>query len=254
MSVYEYSDIPFSGMDKEIIVVQPAPLAGMTKEAFLEQGLFNTAFCEAVFGRSLVHVSTLFCMDGGEPISSVPCRGKLSIKSTTEPDPHFPAQWIHEELRKKGWLKIQCRNNSCGLAIGLQVTVPEFQDLLLHLMIKQMNPSVPTCNFTDCSQRSLEHYWGQKVAEELRELGVVSVALDSLWGVCPENVKEHKIVIGHCHLGFMLMPGMRTLTHGYDGFDQWVKFLWGKFYQHLMRWQEGSKPAILGPKPVRRTR
>lgn len=112
-------------------------------------------------------------------------------------------------------------------------TREELPNLFLHLLLKQVVPDLPTCNYIH-----LENGIGG-------ELGTIAIAGDEL-GINPQGGTGTM-----ASLGFTLMPGMRTL-HNLGQFEEWLKALLAIKYQQLEAAAKSLLPELLGPKPHRR--
>ncbi|MBU4332424.1 hypothetical protein KKD19_01525 [Patescibacteria group bacterium] len=255
MSKYRFSDLPFDGgIGQEIVVVQPGPTASLDKENFLARGEFESVFAAVMGDNALVHTGTLHCVDGGEPLRFNECGGFLYRDVHPLCSIHPLQNRVYVDLEKDGWPAFHCAG--CDTTATPKMTKREFKDLMLHLMIKQMVPSWFACNYTDCSQMSEDyHPRGKEAIRELQALGVISIAPKILWGLSPENASReqsgHCGIMGHHSLGFMVMPGTRSLTHGCDGFDEWLKLLFIKYREHISDWNKAATKSALGPRPAK---
>lgn len=153
-----------------------------------------------------------------------------------------------------GSITNQTRQNSSynTVTIGCSKCLVEFEipdyaysedDLtvaMLHLMIKQMIPDMPFCQYIDCGLWRGSSGDDPEEIEAVRQLGLVSFI-------------EEEPCANLSGLGFILMPGMRTL-YGCDGFDEWLKFLVKKKFEQMHRFLKISNRkahfSLLGPKKI----
>lgn len=257
----KYSDLPFRVASDRLLIVQPQATVGLVGEAGREElrvelkregkprvELMEKAFKDALGLKGLIHVTSLTCSnyhpDPGEPIGLGPQCGSL-LKIQPVPDGKKYA-WLRD---KNSQVLITCSNPSCGMSLGSWLTLAELENLLLHMMLKQMVPDLATCNFVDCTQAECIRLHGGE-REAIKRIGLVSVASEVFWGVVVNGYFTSATcqAIDNFGLGFTLVPGMNT-RNGCDGFDEWFRFLVQKKFEALKELQRQLVPALLGPKP-----
>lgn len=244
-----FSDLPFGVASEHIMLIQPAATRKISKQEFLEkEENFQQVFNDVTALTGLIHAGSLhcynYCDNPGEPIHLEKCGGTLWINPVTAfKKSSFP--WLVEG---RATYVIKCSEGLCGMEMGFQpLAKPEINNLMFHLMLKQMAPSIPTCNYVDCTSTDWVHDEMDKI-KCIRELGVVSVASHALWGII--SAKNYFASYGEYYsLGFMLMPGMNTIN-GCDGFDEWLKFLVKEKFKQLKRQHDEALPFLIGPKPA----
>lgn len=129
------------------------------------------------------------------------------------------------------WTGVRFVCSRCGTRVRFREhrTTGELSNLLLHLLLKQMVPDLPTCNYIH-----LESGVGG-------ELGTIAIAQDEL-GINPIGGTS-----AMSSLGFTLMSGMNTLN-SFGGFDEWLKVLLVIKHQQLEAVVKSQLPELLGPK------
>lgn len=239
----KYSDLPFEPRSENIILLQPQTSVGHDKSFFLQpksEEVFVMVYKDVVSLTSLVHITSVHCYnyesDPGKPLSSGPnCNGIITFKVATK------------ETQAKGFgekTQIVCSNPSCGMKLTSRLTIPEISNVMFHLMIKQMMPSLATCNYVDCSATEETMNLNSENAEKIRALGLISLSSKTASGVV-----QNGYFTGHENfsIGFTFMPGMNTIN-GCDGFDRWFRFLIAKKFEQLKQQHQTSLAALLGPK------
>lgn len=238
----KYSDLPFEPESENIILVQQRLSIGKKKDLFLaNDNLLSEMFDRAVNLEGLVHTTSVHCYNyesnPGKPLSLGPnCNGTITMKAAKEED------WANGF---RVVTKIICSNSSCGMNLSSRLTIPEISNTMFHLMIKQMMPSLATCNYVDCSATEETMNLTSENAEKIRALGLVSLSSKTLYGLVQNGYFS---ACEKFSLGFTLMPGMNTIN-GCDGFDKWFRFLITKKFEQLKKQYQASMASLLGPKP-----
>lgn len=239
------SDLPHRIGGERIIIVQPQITVGMEKSALAnpaDENLFQRIFARIFWGQVLIHAGSLQCDNNfttpGCPIHFKPCGGELSTAGE-------PPKW----LRDMGWggLFFSCSNPACQMELGSRLVTSELQNIMLHLALKQMFTRAPFCNYVDCDQRQFDDLLHGEMLKNIQELGVIAVASELMFGKMDNGYfGEHPFRFS---LGFMLMQGIRTL-YGFDGYDEWVNFLFSKKMEQINSVWSSMKPFLLGSKPA----
>ena len=230
------SDMVFNNSSTTVVILQPPNTIGMRNAADLKEraALHHTPwkltdiFYETIgylsSPRNFLHFGNLKWGGSQVPIDSErrdPPHGALKgfnycggIVTIAEDD--------YNEIR------IECEE--CGTVATSHIQKHDFPTVLLHLALKQMIPSLSMCNYIACDEYSI---------------GTVAVYNDAL------GIKEGSC-LWKASLGFVLMPGMHIdhgfYMYGFDGFDEWVRFLVQTKFDQLECLSRDNRPALLGPK------
>lgn len=237
------SDLPISTNNDNVVIVQPASTLNVPKKEFLEWADFGATFKEAigVNRAGMIHIGNLSCCRFEEAVSPAcftPCYGKLSIVSEASREEPWGSHWAR--------LSMTCDNPLCEMHLRVERLDPaEFENLMLHMMLKQAVPRLPTLNYVDCSQTKWEHSNSEET-RRIWELGFVSVAFRVLYGSIGSWPVDYP---RQYSLGFILMPQIRT-ANGCDGLGSWLQFLVCAKFAQLRSLQGSSLSWLLGPKPV----
>lgn len=222
-----YSDLQFSGSSLDIAVFSPG-VYGQNTKAGLSDGKFFSSIVDTTIHFMDMHHTGMLTLSGGhsstqtqgQPLKFVRCGGKAYIVGHS---------WI------------SC--DKCTMVFQiLQYDNERFKNTMFHLMLKQMVPGLPCCNFVDCSVTPETDNLTAKKLVAIRSLGVVAV--DCCLQGLPGKAEEGK----HYGLGFTLMPGM--CTHGPEGLGPWLQYLVCRKFQQLKELHETKLPMLFGPKPM----
>lgn len=129
-------------------------------------------------------------------------------------------------VNDRGELAWYCENCDTMMRI-YHVNQADIPDLLLHLLIKQMVPTLRTGNFV----------WTE-------ETGVVGILRDGL-SYCRRA--DPSLSSFGANLGFVFMPGMQTLE-GLGGFEEWLRYLVQVKFDQLQVMAESQLPSLIGPR------
>lgn len=251
-----FSDLPPQAGSLDLILAQPERTVKIPKKKFLQETspFFNGVFDSVIEHMSLSHVGslysyTLFPDHVGRPVKFIPCRGSLYVSSA--PLGLAEYDWLNSVLVGAANVFISCSSPRCNMYVGSHLKREEFQNLLLHLMIKQMIPDFPSCNYIDCSQKENgDPDLSKEELKAIQDLGLISLHPRILHGAIKKGYSSDKGAYWF-GLGFMLMPGMNT-KEGCDGFDEWLKQLFIKKEEWVKKRYDSLKSFFLGPKTPRR--
>lgn len=224
-----YSDLQFSGSSLDIAVFSPWVYDQYTKMELSKDGRVQFPLIVGSVSRfiDMYHRGILTCsgehdsyQTQGQPIRFVWCGGKALLSRS---------RWII------------C--DRCTMAFQSQYDNERFQNAMFHLMLKQMVPDLPCCNFVDGSITPASDGLTSKELNAIRLLGVIAV------DCCLRDSSIHRK--RPYRLGFTFMPGIRTRTHGPEEFGSWLQYLVFRKFQQLEELHEIELPMLFGPKPVR---
>ena len=226
----ELNDTDLSlGNGMGFVVLQPIETEGMKGVANMDQpdkwALNRRIINGLQNAHRFVHVGNFSIATAKEGFPCYPesreyhsCGGIIEVKrSDSRPEP-----------------KIEC--SLCPIdALFYHLKLGELPDLLLHLLMKQMFPNLPTCNYFYCEPD-----------KPGGELGMMAVAEDIL-GL----KRAGSLGFWTASLGFVLMPGMRVLD-SFGGFDTWARFLVELKFEQIRSSHESLLPALIGEQSKRR--
>lgn len=261
MEKERFSDLASQHEGYRIIVIKPRLIDHYPpKEELLEQeklpayrtpeqSLLKMLYEEVLSLRGLKHDCSLLCSGEfatGEPIAYYSCGGSLEFRMMPL-SPRY--DWLREREKE---ILVTCTQPNCHMEIGISWSISELREAMFHLMLKQMVPGLPTCNYIDCTLKRKNFSYllaeEQMSAKRIQRLGLISLIPDICWGKIKKGpFGDH---VYDFSLGFMLMPGMET-TEGFDGFDRWVRFLIEKKFRRLHKQLKALTPQVIGPKTAR---
>jgi hypothetical protein len=147
-------------------------------------------------------------------------------------------------LNKRFWddeshLVLSC--SKCNMKFGIHAQEVELKNIIFHLMLKQMMPDLPFCNFLNCSDiRALELH------------GVISLSARNLCtGDYPEFWPHHDhYPRSDASLAFRIASGMDTQS-GFCDLDGWASLLMIKKFVQMKEILASLPSELLGPKPMK---
>ena len=241
---------------EKVVIVQSQKLtaefyASLKEKKFngVADDVFRGIF-DSILDLHLAHVGFLACdnqhsNEPGTPFHFISCGGILTITAEM-PDADF--SWLKSPER--GNLFITCSNPACKMTLASNRELSELQNILFHLMLKQMFPTLNFCNYVACDQKRDNLVREEDYPKEIQELGMVAVASEILSGIINNGYFSKRRE--QYSFGFMLMPGMNTL-YGFGGFDGWARFLISKKMEQLADIEKSMRSKILGPKPAKKS-
>jgi len=221
----DLTDLPL-GTGYGFLVIRPKIQPGLEKDCILQnrEKIFN----DLMELKNISHCANIdwnpeVDSQKGKPSRYKVCGGNLTFNPSTKDLRDRDAQDI-------GKMALTC--SECDIDLGVRVNKKEMQNILLHLMIKQMIPDFASGNFLNCD-----------LVDNLQGLGLIAIA--------------DQLVYGHNHyfttfphgssLAFILIPGLNTLS-GFDGLDLWLRFLINKKMEFLKNTHQEMTTTLLGPK------
>ena len=224
MSAKKHTDVPPGWVVEPIVVVQPYTTTDLEKDDLVieDDEYFDHILQDTLGFKGLVHRGILQCTTRHhnsfvEPSCFIPCGGILAIELLK--DKRFDREnyhWLGSEV------VITC--SGCGLVAGsTSLNLEGLCNVLFHLMLKQMVPGTPSCNYLDCSNEIVLAQIASsdlKKANTIKSLGVLAIDVNTFCGIT--RATTYRSIFS---LGFGLGPILRTVTHGCDGLDRWLQFL-----------------------------
>ena len=244
----EYSDLPFKAGSENVMLFQPQSTVKEGALFRITEDSMKKAFEDSMSLTGLVHVGSLVCNShndehGGPYYLGPRCGGSIKLKSARS----IKLLRLHGARNE---MALVCSNPKCGMGIISNECPTEgsLANLLLHLMLKQMIPRLPILNYVDCGLKDESHYHDRHTDwKDIKALGLISLALEVLWGVAPLSCTYPQQIPERYALGFMLTPGMRTMD-GCGGYGEWLKFLVAKKFEILKGQYRAMASMLLGPK------
>jgi len=259
----KFSDLNEKAKNGCLVLIQPKITTGWWwKKEPLKKKLektFKELPGDIVSLKDLVHVGTLHYNNTSAKGTIVDgwlgCGGVLKFSAEKKLNSWPPYMGLGERAGTQTHL--YCLGGRCQMHLAGLETLPELQNLLLHLAIKQMVPELKTCNFLNC-QLQVAHFDPTECA--IGKLGTISFKGEVfsegiISGKQSEELFPHlkTSLLGYESQGwgmaFMLSPGMATGSD-FDGLDQWVKFLLLEKFKQLETLSERLPEFFLGPKPT----
>ena len=253
MSTLVFSDLKIRGLGLDVVVIAPECFGYWTQEKFIGVGSFESTVDDVVNLNNLRHVAMLSCSGAGgdykqtqgEPGSFTPCGGQLNFLPLPQGDHWLASKEVSHMAGIDGYLAC----TGCGMElITPRYTKEQLKSALFFLMLKQMVPLLPTCNFVDCSILPERHYRNAEDAALIRSLGVVAID-QCLWGAL--RWLSDLGTTDHCGLGFTLLKDMQTNTKGPGVMGTWLQYLNCRWHQLIEEVDAQAKPQRLGPRSVR---
>ncbi|MFA5188778.1 MAG: hypothetical protein WC460_05440 [Patescibacteria group bacterium] len=230
------SDLPYRTGISEFTIIQPELTKGSNDEWIINPGQMQKIINSSKDFTGLLHVgclSTGRIYDNEEPVGFKSCSGSLVVHPFKRPRP--------EPWQEYANLIIGC--TGCRMEFFTSLTNKELWSVIFHLMIKQMIPNFPACNYIDCNQ--FQNLSSQE-AGAIVDLGLLSLLPDIFMG--SNGFSEQKS--GFNGLGFMLKQKMDTL-YDCDNFSEWLKFLFVKKMEQLQETLDFTESLLRGPKTKR---
>lgn len=236
MEKNQYSDLPKKECISNIIIVKPR-LTGIgirgvpinSNRENLER-LFNMC----VEFNSFQHLGTTNFPGQGRFSPPEFCGGELIWQYAS-----FATQKL---IKNQSHRYLACSNPNCGLELYTTLGPIEIKSIMIHLMMKQINPHHPSCNFNFVYNHHMK---------EVRQLGTVSLTNDLFKRFVPVGgTSSTSIIKGSVWLGFILALKMNTLEPNPD-YALWSKFLLEKYQEFAKESISFHQKLILGPKPLR---
>lgn len=143
---------------------------------------------------------------------------------------------------RDSYYNLTCSRQKCGMRLQINQGENQIRNTLFFLMLKQMAPTLKTLNFIDCQK--IDDSQNVKNVEGLRELGLIAVVRDYLYGTvrdgyCPSHTQRYD-------LGFTLTLGMQT-QENHGGYDHWLNVLLGWYFHTLGEYSNHLLPFLIGP-------
>ncbi len=222
----------------KILVVQPKGVNGRVFD-------YNNVFNNTLNLKALIHTGTLGYgpyFDSNPLFDFVPCGGGIRVLSMGE-----TPQWFRDAMKDEDVVPITCSNAQCKMQLRIYYSSASMQNVMLHLMIKQMFLGWKSFYYLDCGAYKFERWSHSHISREeqqiMNELGVISMIPQCCWGQLVDSPRTH-----HFDFGFTLKPGIKS-GNDFDGYDGWARFLIGKKFEQLQNFlnHEGF-PSVLGPR------
>ena|GEM_PF-6319012 len=242
------SDLPWSVGTSEFVIIQPALTKGSNDEWIIRSSQMQEIINSSKEFTGFLHVG---CLKTGtiygnvEPAGFKSCQGALVVKSGIVPIEPFESRYP-EPWQKQVNLTISCTH--CRMELFTTLTSQELRSVIFHLMVKQMIPNFPACNYIDCNQFERSSILSSQEAGAICDLGLLSLSPDILLGSDGLYFLEERNWHG---LGFMLKQKMNTL-YDCDNFSEWLKFLVVKKMEQIQETLEFTESLLRGPKSKRR--
>jgi len=168
---------------------------------------------------------------------------KFNIENVESEERHGTFHSSSELRTKFHFNPLRSSRDKPELHLYSRLSIEEQKINLLHLMIKQMVPSLPMCNYIVCDQE-IETRQGRKT-----KLGLISLSTEKFENLLPVSGSIHgeRKKKGEFIMGFTLLPGMNTLE-SCDGYDKWLRFLLGAKFGQMRQLQKSIMPQWIGPK------
>ncbi|MCX6745420.1 MAG: hypothetical protein NTX00_00180 [Candidatus Parcubacteria bacterium] len=233
------SDLPYGVGISEFVIIQPALTKGSNDEWIIKPSQMQEIINSSKNFTGFLHVG---CLSTGriygneEPLGFKSCLGSLAVHPFKGPRP--------EPWQEYANLIINC--TGCQMYFATSLTNRELWSVIFHLMIKQMIPNFPACNYIDCNQFERRSNLSSQEAGAICDLGLLSLLPDILMG--SNGFSEQKR--GFNGLGFMLKQKMNTL-YDCDNFSEWLKFLVVKKMEQLQETLNFTESLLRGPKTKR---
>jgi hypothetical protein len=260
----KFSDLNQKARNGCLVLVQSKSTLGWWKDGppkKKSEETFKKLSKDIVSLEDLVHVGTIHynntSVKGMIVDGWLGCGGNLKFSSEKMRSGELHS-WPYMGLGQRAGAQthLYCFNGRCNMHLTSYETLPELQNLMLHLALKQMVPELKTCNFLDYRDQITlfdATDWG------IGKLGVIAFKGEIFKGIISGKQSEDLFLhlktqlFGYESQGwgmaFMLMPGMAT-TSGFDGLDQWFKFLLLEKFEQLETLSERLAEFFIGPKPT----
>ena len=223
-----------------LVLTELASVKERPKESVIRGGqwLFESMKVDAIDLR-LTHIATIepaFWGDNNDYLGyrqHLSCGGEL----TFQPLPRK----THDVY------KVKCSGKRCGLSVRFELLdFPEPQNLLLHLLIKQMVPGLPCANYVDCG-----HMGNKEFDSELpivRSYGLFAHHGFALRGTQFSQGRFACAPDTFFDLALTAKTGLQT-QEGFDGFDTWMQFLVSALYLSNKNYVQSTLlPLFSGPR------
>lgn len=261
------SDLNEKARNGCLVLIQPKIAIGWWKNEPLKKKLeetFKKLSRDIVSLKDLVHVGTLHYNNtstSGAIIDGwLGCGGVLEFSAEKILSSEKPNSCPYMGLGERAGIQthLYCCGGQCQMHLAGYETLPELQNLILHLAIKQIVPELKTCNFLNC-QLQVAHFDTTDWA--IGKLGTISFKGEVFSGGIILGKQSEDLfpllktsLLGYESQGwgmaFMLIPGMAT-GFGFDGLDQWLKFLLLEKFEQLETLSERLPEFFLCPKQTR---
>ncbi|OHB16544.1 MAG: hypothetical protein A2605_03435 [Candidatus Zambryskibacteria bacterium RIFOXYD1_FULL_39_35] len=217
----------------DIIILQPAVTAGMRKFADLSRILRRNSSLLNTYDWERCVWETVSSIEEAEHFvhtGTLKTRSARMVGSKIEEeslDYLYCGNLFEASVDHNGCLAWHCENCKTKMRF-FHIKRDRAPNILLHLLLKQMIPTLRTCNYI----------WTEKT-------GVISV-LDNALAYKPDSQGDAQ-PSWKAGLGFTFMPGMHTLEN-LGGFDEWLRYLVQIKFDQLQEVAESQLPRLIGPK------